>query len=478
MPTFGRESLGKFESKSPLRYPGHGELDKEWISTLMRRLYVASFHPPELLREHVLGAHDVILIAEKTGEMLKALPNILDAPVAEHSTIHIVGDLHGHLHDLLAILGNFGWPGENCSYVFDGDFVDRGSWGVDTLLVLFVLKIKWSHYVHLIRGDHEGKCMTSKHGFKGEAMCKYDEIVWDKITKALIQCPLGIVVRIFSCSIDEARRSKTAVVSSPVTHLPKDCCAAGAEMLSCESDGASLWKQHPSAGERRILVVHGGLFRVLRLTDPDAQLGLEVFRHPRFSKKRYKLQLGTLHELLDAERGVEHGGYGTVADVLWSDPQLAEDGLKRNVLRNVGLLYGKESAKQFLDMNYLHGMIRAHECPVTREKRPEMGCIDSGHCVDMEFDDGKYVCTVFSASEYPMKAPRNNRCGIISLRGSNGGTLDFASLKAPCRPKYINKFKKGLPFAVKMLGRRAEFFTYFVGDAESSRTEVATKTGN
>lgn len=41
--------------------------------------------------------------------------------------LNVVGDVHGQLFDLLRIWDWQGWPSETNPYVFNGDFVDRGS---------------------------------------------------------------------------------------------------------------------------------------------------------------------------------------------------------------------------------------------------------------------------------------------------------------------------------------------------------------
>uniref|UniRef100_A0A7S2D4F4 Serine/threonine-protein phosphatase n=1 Tax=Alexandrium andersonii TaxID=327968 RepID=A0A7S2D4F4_9DINO len=70
----------------------------------------------------------------------------------------IVGDLHGHFGDLCHILDAFGEPSAGpggTQYLFNGDFVDRGSWGPELLLTLYCLKLRHPRAVHFNRGNHE-----------------------------------------------------------------------------------------------------------------------------------------------------------------------------------------------------------------------------------------------------------------------------------------------------------------------------------
>lgn len=72
------------------------------------------------------------------------------------SPVTIVGDLHGQFYDLLQLLSpEVGGEPPDSSYVFLGDFVDRGHNSVETLSLLLCLKLKFPGHVTLLRGNHE-----------------------------------------------------------------------------------------------------------------------------------------------------------------------------------------------------------------------------------------------------------------------------------------------------------------------------------
>lgn len=58
-----------------------------------------------------------------------------------------------------------------------GDFVDRGAWGVETLVLFAALKVALPSRVTLLRGNHESSTCTRLYGFKTELFRKYDEEV-------------------------------------------------------------------------------------------------------------------------------------------------------------------------------------------------------------------------------------------------------------------------------------------------------------
>lgn len=74
------------------------------------------------------------------------------------SPIYVFGDFHGNMRDLLAFskilwpLGMHLTPG---SFLFLGDYVDRGAYSIEVLSYLFAQKIMLPDKVFMLRGNHE-----------------------------------------------------------------------------------------------------------------------------------------------------------------------------------------------------------------------------------------------------------------------------------------------------------------------------------
>lgn len=101
-------------------------------------------------------------------------PAHIFAPLDPHVTV--CGDTHGQFYDFLNIFQLNGLPSESNTYLFNGDFVDRGSFSVEILFTLFSLKLRYPNHVHVTRGNHETLNLNKAYGFEGEVKHKYDPL--------------------------------------------------------------------------------------------------------------------------------------------------------------------------------------------------------------------------------------------------------------------------------------------------------------
>jgi len=108
-------------------------------------------------------------------EAIRSQPMMLEL----QAPVWVCGDLHGQFADLLHIFKKRGMPGKT-TYLFLGDYVDRGMHSLETLVLLMLFKIKFPDRVFLLRGNHECAAINRTYGF-------YDECNLTRQTKIL--CP-------------------------------------------------------------------------------------------------------------------------------------------------------------------------------------------------------------------------------------------------------------------------------------------------
>lgn len=90
----------------------------------------------------------------------------------------------------------------------------------------------------------------------------------------------------------------------------------------------------------------------------------------------------TLDDIRNIDRFREPPDEGLMSEILWSDPQKAKG--RAPSKRGVGVAFGPDVAKSFLDCNGLDLLIRSHEVK------------DAGY----EIEPGGHVVTIFSAPNY------------------------------------------------------------------------------
>jgi len=115
-----------------------------------------------------LPENDLKALCEYVKDILVEESNV--QPV--QSPVTVCGDIHGQYHDMLKLFDEGGQV-PSTSYIFMGDFVDRGYNSLEVFTMLMLLKARWPAHITLLRGNHESRQITQVYGFYDECQRKY-----------------------------------------------------------------------------------------------------------------------------------------------------------------------------------------------------------------------------------------------------------------------------------------------------------------
>ncbi|MCQ2819399.1 MAG: metallophosphoesterase [archaeon] len=124
------------------------------------------------------------------------------------SPCKIFGNIYGEYFDLMRFFESFGNPSDDnqmgdiavMQYVFLGDFCDRCEYSLETVLLLFALKVKFPENIFLIRGHHEDININKEFGL-GEECAKRlhedissEDSVFKNINRVFDYLPFAILI--------------------------------------------------------------------------------------------------------------------------------------------------------------------------------------------------------------------------------------------------------------------------------------------
>jgi len=176
------------------RVPQTGGIHKMVIQTLLRpREWTAPVD-----RTFFLDVSAIQELCNLAEARFKAEPTVLRL----NAPIKIFGDLHGQFGDLMRLFDEYGSPSTAgdiayIDYLFLGDYVDRGSHSLETIILLLALKVEYPNSVHLLRGNHEAADINAQFGFRLECVERLGEQglwVWQRLNALFNWMPLAALI--------------------------------------------------------------------------------------------------------------------------------------------------------------------------------------------------------------------------------------------------------------------------------------------
>eukprot|EP01006_Ploeotia_vitrea_P024554 TRINITY_DN57380_c0_g1_i1.p1 TRINITY_DN57380_c0_g1~~TRINITY_DN57380_c0_g1_i1.p1 ORF type:complete len:868 (-),score=74.38 TRINITY_DN57380_c0_g1_i1:77-2344(-) len=124
----------------------------------------------------IIPAGYVLYLVKRVKVLLETRNSaVYDVTVAEGETMHVVGDVHGHLDDVVHLFTKYGYPSATTRYLFNGDVPDRGPYGVEIFCLLFCCMLVEPKSLSINRGNHEDFMVNRAYGFEQELYEKYGE---------------------------------------------------------------------------------------------------------------------------------------------------------------------------------------------------------------------------------------------------------------------------------------------------------------
>lgn len=228
------------------------------------------------------------------------------------SPCYVLGDIHGNLNDLRTY-ERILWPNApTCvsgSYLFLGDYVDRGDYGLECIIYLLSMKVLAPKTFYLLRGNHELRSIQQAFTFFREVCEKFRNQalgiqVWETLNKTFDVMPVA-------ATIDD-----------------QIYCAHGG--IPTSSTRLDELYQIPSP-----------------LQDPENQspAAWEILWNDPVSSTEYSEYADLLRK--------QPGGQQAVANM---------QGYLPNTKRGTAFFFSEEAVNKFLHLNSMSHIIRAHEC--------------------------------------------------------------------------------------------------------------------
>lgn len=358
------------------------------LDECLEYLYEGKILPP-ITVEYICNALKELLIQD---------PNVLILK----SPITVVGDIHGQFHDLKMIFDKIGGRIPDTNYLFLGDYVDRGLYSLETIMLLFVLKLRYPNRIHLLRGNHESRQITQSYGFYMEVLTKYQEYEdklnskWTKLIDQFVSKKPSLTTQLENMHLDgddsdssekhDLGRGVYQNIASVFDYL--SLCALVDDEIFCVHGGLSpniQFIDQINLIDRFKEIPHDGPMADLVWSDPDTSMGTSPSIFGNGTGSRWAETKNTNRK---TSRAFMHGQSISGGDENFEISS-----------RGAGYIFSKNIVEIFCQRNRIKKIFRAHQLC-------QEGVLD--------LFDG-LLTTVWSAPNYCYRC--GNKAVIVEING-------------------------------------------------------------
>ncbi|CAJ0571618.1 unnamed protein product, partial [Mesorhabditis spiculigera] len=159
---------------------------KKWLQTVIDRL-TKDWKP--VLCQSLFTETELIELCYRARETFWSQKCLIEV----NAPVNICGDVHGQFEDLLALFALNGFPPDK-HYLFLGDYVDRGPYSLEVMVLLFAYKVLYPKEVTLLRGNHESRPVNMQYGFYLEVKKRYSVNLYECFQYAFYCMPFCALV--------------------------------------------------------------------------------------------------------------------------------------------------------------------------------------------------------------------------------------------------------------------------------------------
>ncbi|XP_054159475.1 uncharacterized protein LOC128957696 [Oppia nitens] len=134
------------------------------------------------------GRTKVLKRLYKLCELAQAVFQKESRVIRVSSPVFVLGDIHGNLHDLMIYERSLWKMGPTCvasSFLFLGDYVDRGEYSIECITYLLCHKVLCPEKYYMLRGNHELRSVNQSFTFRAECINKFGQTEGPKLWEAL-----------------------------------------------------------------------------------------------------------------------------------------------------------------------------------------------------------------------------------------------------------------------------------------------------